>query len=299
MADAIQELTPAEWEFVDKFVEEHSRIDRIPLSADTLRPAVDALYEALGATPPKEIVCFESKKALLEWQKEMGQQPGTDGIGFPQRRWLAHFRCVIDELKKLPPDDDSRLAGRIYPLSMCVYDSAVYDTHYACIMNPRVDRDADWELHSETRAAFHWKDDDEAYFWHGVRVPKEVITDPESMVSKAMELSTEVRRALCEKLGWSKALELMGAELKSEQEDEKTGLAYSLYRLPSGEQVLKKESPALQNGAQPFYCEQVDENLETALGARKWQVPWERLGLEAPSPEDCDEDPSLEYGWEK
>lgn len=294
-----QELTQEEWAFVDRFVEEHSRIDQIELNADMLRPAVDALYEALGASPPKEIVCFRSRKELLEWQDAQGQQRGTDGIGFPQRRWLAHFRCVIDELKKLPPDDESRLAARIYPLSMCVYDSAIYDTHFACIMNPRVDRDADWELHSAERAAFHWADNDEAYFWHGVRVPKEVIMDPESVFPKAMELTTEVRRALCERVGWARALELMGAELRSEQVDKKTGLTYSLYRLESGEQVLKKQSPALQNGQQPYYCEQVDGALETALGARKWQVPWERLGLEQLTPEECDENPELEYGWEK
>jgi hypothetical protein len=317
MADA-NDLTPEEWAFVDKFVDEHSRVTIQDISPESLRPAVNALYKALDAAPPEHIVCFDSREALFAWQREQwakeqpagkagdkewdrakSQHMGTDGIGLPQRRWLAHFRCVIDELTKLEPDDNSRLAGEIYPLSMCVYDSVVYDTHFACVKNPRVDVDDNWELHSATRAAFHWAEDEEKYYWHGVEVPKALIMDPMSLVPTAMQLTTEVRRALCEKLGWDVALSAMGATEVSSQVDKETGLAYTLYRFPSGEQALKKQSPVLLTGSQPFYVEQVADDLKTALGARKWQVPWERLGLPSVSAAECDRNPALQYVWEK
>ena len=155
-------------------------------------------------------------------------------------------------------------------------------------------RDSEGQLHCKDGPTIEWCDGEKAYFWHSVQVPEKLIMAPETYTADEYRAitQTEVRRAFGERYGWNAVVELIGAEVKNEWKDDKTGLEYALLRSPTGEQWIRKLSPALQNNAQPVYFEPVHEELRTAQAARKWQaVPSMR-------PDECERNPVLVYGVE-
>jgi hypothetical protein len=88
----------------------------------------------------------------------------------------------------------------------------------------------------------------------------------------------------------------MGAALADAWTDPRTGLRYELYAATPF-RLLRKQSPVLQDGTQPWYCEPVPAECVTARGARRWQIP-EPDGTVL-TPEEAENAPDLVYeGWE-
>ena len=131
--------------------------------------------------------------------------------------WTSFFREVCD--LELPGDLWDR--GRAYEATM---QSACWwwpTTHYviACerpsrIVRERVGPDG-WgshRLHCEDGPAVAWEGWS-IYAWHGVRVPEQVILAPETLTAEQItsEPNQEVRRAMIERTGWDRYLDMTGA----------------------------------------------------------------------------------------
>jgi hypothetical protein len=132
------------------------------------------------------------------------------------------------------------------------------------------------------------------YYWHGVRVPRRLIEHPETYMAKDYKaLPAEQRRALGERLGWTKVLDMLGSSIIDSVTID--GLSYELIKCSDGSQYLRMQSPVLQDGSQPYYLEPVHENLKSAAGARKWRVARDDDGRWW-TPEQCEKDPLLVIG---
>jgi hypothetical protein len=152
--------------------------------------------------------------------------------------------------------------------------------------------------HCATGPSHKWRDGWALYFWHGVRVPKRMIEAPESYTrDEILGIgNTEQRRALAERLGWPRYLEKLGGSIVSTWEDPETKLAYELFELSeTGERILRKQSPALKDGSQPWYAEPVHRDLLTAQAARKWQAITPFTSDPRESARLCNSNPALSY----
>lgn len=83
-----------------------------------------------------------------------------------------------------------------------------------------IHRDRRERLHSETGAAIRYADDFGIYCIHGIRVPPQVITQPETITAKLIQsqINTEVRRVLIDKMGREKFLREADADKVDEHE---------------------------------------------------------------------------------
>lgn len=76
----------------------------------------------------------------------------------------------------------------------------------------RIEHDAQGRLHSATRPCIEYADGWSFYAWHGVCVPEKVILHPEEISKQDLlqESNLEVRRAIQERLGADRFVELLG-----------------------------------------------------------------------------------------
>jgi hypothetical protein len=155
-------------------------------------------------------------------------------------------------------------------------------------------RDDRNRLHCAQGPAVAYLDGTEVWAWHGARVPRRLIEQPQSYTAAEYKaLPAEQRRALGEHAGWSHILQMLGST--SVDTTTADGLSYELVRCGDGSQYLRMQSPVLQDGSQPHYLEPVHEGLNTAAGARKWRVARDPSGRWW-TPKECDKDPSLSLG---
>jgi hypothetical protein len=143
-----------------------------------------------------------------------------------------------------------------------------------------------------------WRDGWALHFWHGVRVPKRLIEAPDSYTKEEILAlnNTEQRRALAERLGWDRYLEKIGGTKVDLWTDPASKLGYELIELSeTKERIIRKQSPELKDGSQPWYAEPVHRELKTAQAARKWQAitPFHRDAREAAL--ECNKNPKLSY----
>jgi len=172
-----------------------------------------------------------------------------------------------------------------------------------CDRPKTINRDKRGRLHSEDGHAISWRDGWGIFMWHGVRVPAKLIMEPNAATKEEIlgETNSEVSRAWAERLGWERYFALADVVKIDDFKDAKTGLAYELYdfRKRAGERqprLLKMQSPTLNDGGQPYYIEPVDPGLKTAQAARRWQ--FQKPNGNFPEVDECNKEPSLEFGWE-
>lgn len=273
-----------------------SRGDEVDL--DAVRPALEMIYGLYDKKLPEIEIC-DSPEAALTRAKELGvASPYFDWCGASDAGWLAHYEvfarlAIIDEAES----EDLRKMQRL--LFGGVYDTVLLDEKALLIRFPKeVHVNARGDLHCATGPAISWRDGQAEYSWAGAWVSQKLIETPETITKKeALDMPTEERRAFCERFGWTNALALFECSLVDSWTDPRTDLRYELYAGPD-DSIIKKQSPPLLTGEQPFYCEPVHRNLKTAQAARKWQ-PMMRPGADPAEVADaCNRDPALSYGIE-
>ena len=124
--------------------------------------------------------------------------------------------------------------------------------------------DGYWRLHAPDGPAMAWLDGWQIHAWHGVRVPADVIERPETITAKRItaETNQEVRRAMVERIGWDRYLEMARAvPVQSDRYGD-------LYRLTIGEAdvtiVLVQNSTPEPDGQVKRYGLTVPETCRTA-----------------------------------
>ena len=134
-------------------------------------------------------------------------------------------------------------------------------------------------LHNERGPAISWRDDWALYFVHGVRVTEQIVLRPETLTTEQImkEDNAEVRRIMCEKMGWEKFIH--EAKLKLIHEcDDPANMPNKLRLYDTPEQVLGvpvrllsvvNATPKL-NGEIPRYAITVPAEIDSALAGAAW-----------------------------
>ncbi len=295
----LKELTPEQEAVLEIVANEYltvlQRGDEVDL--DGMRPGLDLIYSMYDAKTP-EIEIVDSPCAALLRAKELGvASPHFDWTGAGRAGWTSRYETYrrLDVLKEDEQETidfckiRNLLLNGVYDTILCDDRALVVRLPAMCLM------DTDSQLHAERGPAISWRDGYSEWLWHGVFVTQQIIESPETFnLKSAMALNTEERRALAERMGWDKFLALLKCEKISDWEDPCTGLRYDLFRAPD-QNIIGKQSPALQDKSQPYYCEPVHGELISAQAARKWQAVCRRNMDPAEVARACNKNPELRY----
>ncbi|MHB8533173.1 MAG: DUF6745 domain-containing protein, partial [Solirubrobacteraceae bacterium] len=84
-----------------------------------------------------------------------------------------------------------------------------------------IGRDERNRPHCATGPQLRWRDGWELFFWHGVRVPAQVVEHPETLTVAQVdkEQNAEVRRVMIERMGLGKYVRESGARVVHEDKD--------------------------------------------------------------------------------
>lgn len=300
--DKLESLTPEQEKILDEVAAEY--IDKFyhpeALDMEVVTRWLDVVYGLYDLKRPERMEIVGSPKAALELATQLTgtQQSEVDSCGVVDASWVARYDAYIrigritEEETRTAPEVVHMLALRAF--MRCAWDTVLLDECAIVIRHPDVLKvDDDGNLHAADAPCLEWRDGSKYYAWHGTWVNEKVIMTPRSFTREEFLAinNTEQRRALGESAGWDWIVGLLAAEAKDWWRDPVTNLEYVL--LVSGPlKFLQKQSPRLKNGSQPTYVEPVHEDLKTAQAARKWQA------VPSLTPEQCEADPGLTYGFE-
>lgn len=129
--------------------------------------------------------------------------------------------------------------------------------------------------HSESGPAIRYEDGFEVYVWHGTRVPKEWIMNPENLTSEEFlnHPNAEMRRSACEIVGWAKVLERLDAKVVDEDSDPEIGTLLEVDIPEIGtERFLKVMCGTKREFAMP-----VPPNMSSAIEAQAWMLGFDSV----------------------
>lgn len=296
------ELTKDDEKLLDTVAEEYlallHRGDEVDL--EKIKAPLEMIYGFYNMPLPPIHVADGMEEAIKK-AKELGEpNPRFDWVGISDASWVARYDASFRLDKGILSAEEFKDTAKIKDLIFGgVWDTVLLDGQAIVIRFPAgVHTNAAGDLHNPKGPAIYWRNGEAEYAWNGVFVPKKLIEAPETYdTSEVLALPTEQRRAFCERLGWGPALDKLGCKLVDSWTDSNTNLAYELYK--GGDfAILKKQSPALQDGSQPWYAEPVHNDLRTAQAARKWQAVCRPGKDPAAVAEDCNENPVLKYKFE-
>ena len=292
----LTELTPAQCAILDEVAQEYISSLTKPkkLSLPVVRKWLKVTYAAMDVPCPERVEFVDSPFAAMALASELTGTKVTslDSVGISDSAWVARYDAYhrIGVLSNAETEDMFALRGFL----RCAWDHILLDECAIVVRRPKTLRlDADGNMHSVNKPSIAWGDGHCDYSHHGVWITEKIALRPRSHTITEYKAitDTEVRRALCERAGWEWVADLLGATLQDSWKDAATGLMYTLLSCSDGTRLLRKQSPALQDGSQPVYLEPVHEDLQTARAARKWQATSLTVA-------ECESDPELEYGIE-
>jgi len=216
------------------------------------------LRDQLGAQLREQLTGRMDGQHDIPWVAwwEYARQIGVE-LTDAQRDWLAGMCGMAD-------------TGWWWPMEGCV----VLTERPAALH-----RDAQGRLHSETGPALSYSDGYGLWAVHGVRVPRDVVEDPDALtVERIMaEPNSEVRRVMCERMGWGAFVRAAGLALVDEQPDPANDPHFlSLYDLPTqiyGEPVrvlLCTNATPERDGTLRRYGLTVPAEINDAVAAAAW-----------------------------
>lgn len=293
----LENLTEAQEALIETVALEYEAIldSHQPCTREGVRPWLEVAYGLYDLKCPERIEICASPDVAFRLEEQLTGSTGRqlDWLGLSDAGWVSfydfwHRAGVLS-------DEEAADVLKLRDFLSVSFDSVLLDECALVIALPRLmARDKNGQLHRSDGLAVEWEDGTGYAYWHGVSIPARIVQDPHSYTAAEIRAitSTEVRRALGEKLGWGKVAHMLGATSLDTWTDPATGLDYALLGAKSGEKWLKKQSPRLQTEKQPEYVEPVHEDLKTAAGARKWQA------IRGATPQQCDRAPALTYGVE-
>lgn len=126
----------------------------------------------------------------------------------------------------------------------------------------------------------------ESHHWHGIPVPKKHVMNRKGITAAVIrrEANTEVRRCLCEMVGWDKAIDMLKGKIIDE--DECLGLPRTLYEIKFGTRIgmwgneetdetarlLMMTNGTVEDGVRRKFIEVVDDECDTCHEAVAWQL---------------------------
>jgi hypothetical protein len=224
--------------------------------------------------------------------KEIGASFGVDDqdLVAAVRLWTAHYHggnmwaqddCFLTSFR-----DVLGLGLQQYTLyraweAASIHGGFRYLHQEFCLVSDFPERICQDELrrpHCADGPSHRWRDGFEAYYWHGVPVPKEWIRGPRPSASVVFQdENAERRRAGLEILGWTSVLEELGARTIDEDPDPMIGtlLEVDLPDAP-GARFVRVRCGTGRDFALP-----VPPELETAAEANAWTYGIDAVALRA------------------
>ena len=146
-----------------------------------------------------------------------------------------------------------------------------------CIVSDRpltLTVDAQNRPHGENGPFCEWRDGSRLYSWHGIRIPAWCIEHKSKITKQTIlaEGNTEIRRAMCEIIGWPKALEMLGGKII--HTDECLGLPRKLIETDIGGtrvRLLHMVNGTIEHGERREFVEGVPVEISTCHDAVAWQ----------------------------
>jgi hypothetical protein len=288
----LSDLTTEQDAILDATAEEYIRCLTEPDPYDdvVVKTWLAIIYAACESPVPDRVEVVDSPYAACRLATAL---TGTvvnklDSVGVGDAGWVARYDAYHRLGVLTDEEAHDVLALRAY--LRCAWDHVLLDECAIVVRRPTLLRvDDAGELHSDDGPAIEWADGEREYAHHGTWITEQIALRPRSHTREEYLAiaATEVRRALSERAGWVWVAELLGSAVVDVWTDPGTGLVYELLAYASGK-MLRKRSPELQDGSQPWYVEPVHEDLRTARAARRWQAS-------DATPDECEADPGLAY----
>jgi hypothetical protein len=248
-----------------------------PCDIDKAKEEICKAYKTAGLKPPKKWYHFRSplECAIGMATIEYGENPTKSQInehisaqvyGNHDAGWLSFY----DYLKDLGVKGCEQLTPVIDLAKYCGW-WAPYEDCCAIQDHPLVINFDDQNLlHSEAGPAIEYGDGFSVYAWHGTRVPKQWIEDPDNSLTAETALyweNAEERRAACEIIGWDKIISMLNAKVIDENENPEIGtlLEVNHDNIGSKEKFLR-----VQCGTGRTFAIPVPPDMSTALEANAW-----------------------------
>ena len=188
--------------------------------------------------------------------------------------WLAFYDFPRTLGHQYNEKDTARLDATLAYSRMCgwlyAYDGIAFVSQKQCELH----RDAQGRLHSDSKPAMAFADGYGFHAWHGIRVPAWCIESKNKITKETIlaENNTEIRRAMCEIVGWDRAMEMFGG--KQIDADECLGLPRKLIETEiAGERVrlLQMTNGTVEKGVRRQFVEGVPLTVKTCHEAVAWQ----------------------------
>lgn len=293
LAPGQETLTAEQEALLDNIAEESIAIlQRLPaIRMDVVKETLENIYTIDHNLSLPEIEILDSPIAARKRAQELtGQDCQFDWIGISDCGWTAKLEA-FRQLGAISDEEFESTQTRLFfDFARCgVWDTILLDERALVVRMPTLlQLDEAGDLHCQDGPCIQWSDGLQDWSWHGVWVPERLIMDPDSYTAEEYrKLPAEQRRALGERLGWDNLAKKLGFQVLDEATID--DLDHRLILCEDGTKLLDMQSPVLQDGSQPRYCEPVHEDLHTVAGARKWRVTNGREW----TPERCEDEPQL------
>lgn len=138
--------------------------------------------------------------------------------------------------------------------------------------------DAQNRPHCADGPSHRWRDGYQIFHWHGLRIDPAhewIITDKAKITKHAIlaERNSELRRAMCEIVGWNNAIAMLGGKIVSR--DEIHGQRRELLDIDLGRETARLirlvNGTAEEDGTRREFIEGVPPNVATPHDAEAWQ----------------------------
>jgi hypothetical protein len=200
--------------------------------------------------------------------------------------WISYYRfgtnlgCSQENilLKRLAiMERISASCGFWYPRDgICIISDRFLNVHFD---NSRNNAGLPFRLHKEDGPAIEFRDTWSLYYWHGIRLAssQEWIIKNKKLITKEKiltETNSEIRRIMCEVVGWKNALKMLGSKIIDY--DEIHGQKRELLEIEITNQE-KIRIVKLINGTQESdgtrheFLEGVPLEIQTSHDAEAWQ----------------------------
>jgi len=259
----IDTLTEEQIAQFPKYVEKYKAIgiDTRPIDFEK---SVEVLKEFLGDTiGDRTFVYKQSPKNMLG---------GKDIItyGNVESYWVASYKFFNDNFGICP--EIEKIIPLIEKCSWVVSD----DDHVYVIDRPcSIKFDDQGRTHCENGPAIEYADGFAVYMWHGQRVPKWWIMEPEKLTEKEFlrHSNAEMRRSACEIVGWATVLKTMNAKVVDEDQDPEIGTLLEV-DIPD---IGKEKFLQVLCGTKREFAMPVPPEMKSAIEAQAWMLGFDSV----------------------
>lgn len=244
-----QEQTDSMQSYVDKYIAIGLSTDRI-----NFEKAKEVITNFVGDVSAYKFVFVKSPMQIPKNAKIIT-------YGAHDVHWVAYYTFFNDWFGICP--DIVQMDDIVKYCSWVLYDD---DTIYISDAPTSIKMDEQGRTHNENGPAIEYPDGFSVYSWHGNRVPKAWIMNPESLGADELlkHENVELRRVACEIVGWAKVLESLSYVVLDEDGDPEIG---SLLEVDIPE-IGKEKFLKVQCGTNRTFAIPVPPEAKTALEAQ-------------------------------